>query len=457
MLKVNLKIKAKDLDKKDFLGLGRSDPYVIMKAIKTGKVLHKTKHIPSNSNPEFPPVSLTLDPETYNGDIAFQVYDWDKSGNHDFIGQFEANLAQIEKIPTQQEVFQCLNKSKKAGQVTVSILPDEAILDVLPRKKDVEVWRVIDGKLKHEDYKLHGTFYFGDSYVIYDRTRQFIYYWIGKQSSKEEHFEAERVAMQFCTYLGSGSQERLFQGGETEAFLSLFKEVKINSGAVEESKEDSVKMYRVAGKKHIVYTEVKIGWENMNHGDVFVLDCGLKIFVWSGVSSNRVERFGGSQLAGIKRNQFDPENEKVIHVTDGREEEMEEDEKMVWEKFLPFNKKHLVNQASPEDDQTFDKKVNQEFTIYKCSDETGQFQSFRIKSGKLEKSDLKSEDVFLINAMELGVWVWQGKKSNLRERAKSMELGEMLIRFKKLHPSTRLVKVMEGGESPEFKSLFCKW
>ena len=37
--------------------------------------------------------------------------------------------------------------------------------------------------------------------------------------------------------------------------------------------------------------QVPLSVESLNQGDCFVLDCGRKIYVWNGKSSNKSERF----------------------------------------------------------------------------------------------------------------------------------------------------------------------
>ena len=66
----------------------------------------------------------------------------------------------------------------------------------------VMVWRVVDEKLEREDNTSHGTFFLGDSYVIYNKKKNFVYYWFGDESSKEEREKAEHVATQLCHHVG---------------------------------------------------------------------------------------------------------------------------------------------------------------------------------------------------------------------------------------------------------------
>jgi len=44
---------------------------------------------------------------------------------------------------------------------------------------------------------------------------------------------------------------------------------------------------------HLQYFKAKLSWRSMNHGDVFILDTGLKIYVWNGREAGRLERIRG--------------------------------------------------------------------------------------------------------------------------------------------------------------------
>lgn len=43
--------------------------------------------------------------------------------------------------------------------------------------------------------------------------------------------------------------------------------------------------------------QTKLAWSSMNSGDVFILDGGMKIWLWLGSSSGRVERIKGFEVA----------------------------------------------------------------------------------------------------------------------------------------------------------------
>ena len=40
-----------------------------------------------------------------------------------------------------------------------------------------------------------------------------------------------------------------------------------------------------------------MSWKSMNHGDVFILDLGLKVWVWQGEEAGKMEKIKGLDVA----------------------------------------------------------------------------------------------------------------------------------------------------------------
>jgi len=117
MTTVKLQFRAEHLDKKDFFGLGKSDPYLIVEK-KTGssenptyQQIHKTEYIRKDCSPTWKPFHLTFDEE--NPDLKVKVFDWDKLSEHDFIGEFETKLNDL--LNGSEVKFEC-KKEKKTGK-----------------------------------------------------------------------------------------------------------------------------------------------------------------------------------------------------------------------------------------------------------------------------------------------------------------------------------------------------
>jgi len=196
-----------------------------------------------------------------------------------------------------------------------------------------------------------------------------------------------------------------------------------------------------------------ISWKEFNDGDVFVLDTMSHIFVWIGKNANRLERLQASKFATkLKEEHF----AEIVNVDDGQEGKMSNDERLQWDQFLPMSKKE-VRPASPDDDQKMDVMTRKLIKLYLCSDESGSLHIKEVKGGPLEQSDLDSNDAFIIDNGQLGIWVWIGKKATRQERAEAMRNAQGFIKKKGYPDSTPITRVIDGGEPPEFRSLFRKW
>ena len=80
-----------------------------------------------------------------------------------------------------------------------------------------------------------------------------------------------------------------------------------------ETNAHEAKLFKVAGGMRPVMTEVTtvvpnqqpilfihqvdMAWSSMNHGDVFVLDSGKKIFVWKGSGASGQEKMSAGLIA----------------------------------------------------------------------------------------------------------------------------------------------------------------
>ena len=76
----------------------------------------------------------------------------------------------------------------------------------------------------------------------------------------------------------------------------------------------------------------------------------------------------------------DNPGEEVVTVMDGEEEDMREEEKEEWEKWLPLEGREKVADEDEECDRLIERKST-EVGLYRCSDDSGTFQVPNIRSG----------------------------------------------------------------------------
>ena len=170
------------------------------------------------------------------------------------------------------------------------------------------------------------------------------------------------------------------------------------------SQDQAARLFQVGGGKVPILRQVELDWANINHGDTFVLDAGNIIFIWSGESSSASERLAAAALANKLRDRV---GEDIVHLTDGQEEDLDEDELAVWSKHLPVEKRGLVTRA--DNDRRLSTIVKEEICLYRCSDITGHLSITLVHSGNLQQEQLDSDDAFIIDAANLGIWVWLGR------------------------------------------------
>jgi len=323
------------------------------------------------------------------------------------------------------------------------------------------LWRVQKLELVAVPKGQEGKFYEGDCYLHFDKNpnEQHVHFWIGGQCSVDEQAVAAIKAVELDNLFGGlPIQHREAQGFESKRFKDQFPEgMMIKKGGMEsglqkaETNAHEAKLFKVAGGMRPVMTEVDMAWSSMNHGDVFVLDSGKKIFVWKGSGASGQEKMSAGQIAAKMR---DHVGEEIVHVEDG-DEEAECDEE--WTEHLPLDGRGQVLDKDAAADKAVTTEVSKSIDLFKVSDVTGEMKTEQVKEGNLSKDDLDANDAFLVSAGALGIWVWLGRKATKEERQSAMQLGEKFIRENGLPPQTALTRTFQGGEPEEFKSLFQIW
>uniref|UniRef100_A0A3Q2CXV9 Copine Va n=1 Tax=Cyprinodon variegatus TaxID=28743 RepID=A0A3Q2CXV9_CYPVA len=108
---------ANKLDKKDFFG--KSDPFMVFYRSNedgTFTICHKTEVVKNTLNPVWEPFSIpvrALCNGDYNRTIKVEVYDWDRDGSHDFIGEFTTSYKELCRGQSQLNVYEVTKKKKK--------------------------------------------------------------------------------------------------------------------------------------------------------------------------------------------------------------------------------------------------------------------------------------------------------------------------------------------------------
>nr|XP_029509829.1 copine-5-like [Oncorhynchus nerka] len=108
---------AHKLDRKDFFG--KSDPFLVFYRSNedgTFTICHKTEVVKNTLNPVWQAIAIPVR-ALCNGDfdrtIKAEVYDWDRDGSHDFIGEFTTSYRDLSRGQSQFNVYEVVNAKKK--------------------------------------------------------------------------------------------------------------------------------------------------------------------------------------------------------------------------------------------------------------------------------------------------------------------------------------------------------
>uniref|UniRef100_A0A8C8K5H4 C2 domain-containing protein n=1 Tax=Oncorhynchus tshawytscha TaxID=74940 RepID=A0A8C8K5H4_ONCTS len=114
---------ANKLDKKDFFG--KSDPFMVFYRSNedgTFTICHKTEVVKNTLNPVWQSFTIPVR-ALCNGDfdrtIKIEVYDWDRDGSHDFIGEFTTSYRELARGQSQFNVYEVklvVNSQEAGGQ-----------------------------------------------------------------------------------------------------------------------------------------------------------------------------------------------------------------------------------------------------------------------------------------------------------------------------------------------------
>lgn len=306
--------------------------------------------------------------------------------------------------------------------------------------------------MNKEDY---GSFFKGDSYIVLntyhakdengkktDKLAYDVHFWLGNESSQDEIGVAAYKTVELDDLLGGDPiQHRELQGSESRLFQAYFKEMMYLDGGhpsgfrkvKPEEYEPRLLMVRRAGKTVKAY-QIPVKAENLNHGDAFVLDAGLKVYIWYGESANAFEK---SKAAALHANVVSSRNGKAKKITTVDDE--------FWkilggtiDDVRPADDPFLLSADEQAKDERLDPATIQ---LYRISDSTGSIKMTKEKEGPVKWDDLDQSDVFLVHA-NVGIWIWVGSGASKSEKSKAMAFADAYIADKGLNkhiPVTRLV------------------
>ncbi|KAF9949059.1 hypothetical protein BGZ72_009085 [Mortierella alpina] len=319
-------------------------------------------------------------------------------------------------------------------------------------KTGLWVWRIEQFKVVAVPKNETGRFYSGDSYIVLntyqkkdsDALLHDIHFWLGNETSQDEAGTAAYKTVELDDYLdGKPVQHREVQGYESKQLLSYFKSFSVLNGGVKSGfkhwsePEYTPRLLMVKSAPHsgghkssVVVREVSK--DQINTGDVFILDTGKVLYQWNGRKSSGIEKVKAAEYAhGIEADRAGAVNVETF-------DEGERDQKVFWAALGGEVEVKPAEEVAAEPEYV--KK------LYRLSDAKGAVEFTHEASGpKVTKDLLDSNDVFILDVQH-EVFVWVGSKANKDEHRLGLHYAQEYLKKEGLPSHTPISKVLEDGD-----------
>ncbi|XP_065367478.1 protein flightless-1 [Calliphora vicina] len=330
----------------------------------------------------------------------------------------------------------------------------------------ITIWEIENFLPNKIEEVAHGKFYEGDCYIVLktsfddmDQLNWEIYFWIGSQSTLDKRACAAIHAVNLRNFLGARCRTiREEQNDESEEFLNLFDtEVTYIEGGrtatgfyTVEDMLYTIRLYRVHAAGASVHMEpVSVGFESLDPRYSFVLDCGIKMFIWMGRCSKNTLN-SKTRLMTEKINKTERKNKCEI-IVESQGDESEE----FWQRLgcdpeeAPKQKiiQHVQENFVPPVPRLYQVQLGMGYL---------ELPQVEVPEQKLVNTLLVSKNVYILDCFT-DLFVWFGKKSTRLVRAAAIKLSRELFNMI-ARPSYALVtRLQEDTETQIFKSKFIGW
>lgn len=170
---------------------------------------------------------------------------------------------------------------------------------------------------------------------------------------------------------------------------------------------------------------------NFGRGDCYLVDAGMKIYLWIGPKSTVDEKFL-TAAAAVMSDQSREGKADIDRIEGGNE---------------PQKFKALFDdfRMTDEDTEGILKKVHMEthehklWKVHREGDET------YFTEVKLDRNSLRSDDVFLLDAWD-DIWVWRGKDASAHEKFDATIIAR---KYDAERVGVQAIEIIEEGQEPE--------
>ena len=338
------------------------------------------------------------------------------------------------------------------------------------QRDGLRVWRIEDFQIVPWPKTQYGQFYDGDSYIVLysyklgktsDKLGHDIFFWLGSHTTQDEAGTAAYKTVELDEFLhGAATQHREVQASPSDDFLALFPRISMRKGGVksgfthveEEVKEPVKTLLRVfkSPTGGVVVHEVEPVVSSLDDGDVFVLDTGDKIWVWQGRGCSPMEKAKAAQVVHdmtLAKHidvevvaQAESRSRRIVDALGGDDETPRDG----------FKQQRPISTTASRAGDGRSRK------LFRLSDASGQLTFDLVKDGgRISKSDLDGNDVFILDDAGKAIWVWEGSGASRQEKSQWMSVAQTYIRHLQEgdngdHYLTPFAKVVEGNESRGF-------
>jgi len=188
---------------------------------------------------------------------------------------------------------------------------------------------------------------------------------------------------------------------------------------------------------------VEMSYKSLNSGDVFILDGGLKLMQFNGSKAGAKEKGRAAQLTRALKD----ERKGFPKIT-----VFEENDKEMDDFWTLLGGEGPINSG---DGVAGDEKWEEGGAkkLFRFSDASGKDEFSKVSEGRILKSKLDTNDVFILD-VGAEVYVWIGLKTTANERAKAMQTAINYLRSENRPMWLPVTRILEGGENEAFNTYF---
>lgn len=331
------------------------------------------------------------------------------------------------------------------------------------------IWEIENFLPNQVEEVLHGKFYEGDCYIILstgvdDNTGHLthsIFFWIGTKATLDKRACSAIHAVNLRNFLAAECRTiREEQADESEEFLSLFNTgiSYIEGGRTASgffTVEDTVyvtRLYRIhpplqqAQASSIHLEPVPVLSESLDPRFVFLLDAGLRLFIWNGPKAKNTFK-SKTRLLAEKINKNERKNKAEI-LTEQFGAESPEFWTLLGESEGTRPEDPIIEHVALDWTQPSPR-------LYRVTLGMGYLELPQVDA-KLEKCLLQSKHVYVLDC-GTDLFVWFGRQSTRLVRAAAVKLSQELFSMIDRAEPALVTRIQEGNEPQIFRIKFSDW